>query len=653
MAEIFDSILGQESGEESDATRASSPHPFAAALAADMSRHDPEVAAKTAAFLDEQTKVLEAQRHALEDDRIAFEAERTPRLIGVWLKTGFQIFAALVFTVLGAGAALMLIDAVNSRSVVVDIFKAPAALASRGLTGDVIAVGLLDELTRLQAATRVPGAKRDLKNDWANDIKVEIPDTGISLGEIGKLLHQRFGHDLHIGGDLVQTETGGLKLTVRGDGVLPKSFSGSDLDKLTTEAAEYVYGESQPMQFDAYLTNMSRNDDAIAFAKSHVAGASVSVQSNLLNEWALATIGKGGPHALVQALALYRQAVRIRPDFWTGYDNTMFAMSVSGDEEGAVRVGQQMIKVAGGRPGRAPEYLYDGYDQEVYDLQANRAEDLADVAATGGTGTIAVGSELLGVAILDAQLHEVDTARLRLTTTVWDSKLHRDAATAAFANALIGEEVGDFHGAAKAWDDFAVAYADPAISSGGNPGMCSAAPTYQRTGQPAKADAALAAPMKAAGISTYVDCYRFKGDVLDLRGDWKDAQAWYANAVKLGPDIPSGYYSWGMALVRHGDLAGAAAKFASANAAGPHWADPLEAWGEVLMLQNRSDLALPKFAEADKHAPNWGHLHLRWGEALFYAGKKDEAQKQFARAALLWLSPPDKAALEKFSGRQN
>jgi tetratricopeptide (TPR) repeat protein len=118
--------------------------------------------------------------------------------------------------------------------------------------------------------------------------------------------------------------------------------------------------------------------------------------------------------------------------------------------------------------------------------------------------------------------------------------------------------------------------------------------TYEKTGQPAKADAAL----NAVGKLTYVDCYRFRSDLLDLRGDWAGAQAWYAKAVKLGPSIPSGYYSWGVALAKHGNLGDVAAKFTEANRHGPHWADPLKAWGDVLA----------KYDEALKYAPNWAAL---------------------------------------------
>jgi tetratricopeptide (TPR) repeat protein len=280
-----------------------------------------------------------------------------------------------------------------------------------------------------------------------------------------------------------------------------------------------------------------------------------------------------------------------------------------GDEEGVLPVGQQMMKLAGGRPGKAEEARYLAYDQQVYNLQAARAGFLAEFTATGGTSNLGgVGYEVLVIAQLDVQLHEVDTARLRLTTAVWDPKSHPDVAQAYYVQALLAEEIGDLSKAAKYWDDYAGVYADPVVAMGMPASMCWAAPTYQKTAQPAKADAALEAPMKAAGIGTYIDCYRFKGDVLELRGDWAGAQEWYAKAVKLGPSIPSGYYSRGMALAKHGDLNGAAAKFKDANLKGPHWADPLKAWGDVLANQGHTKEALVKYDEALKYAPNWKEL---------------------------------------------
>ena len=112
--------------------------------------------------------------------------------------------------------------------------------------------------------------------------------------------------------------------------------------------------------------------------------------------------------------------------------------------------------------------------------------------------------------------------------------------------------------------------------------------------------------MKTAG--TFVDCYRFRADILDGRGDWPGAQKAYADAVALAPDLPAAYYSWGVALANHGDLPGAEAKFKDANRRGPHWADPLKAWGDVLVKQGKRQDALAKYDEALRYTPNWKQL---------------------------------------------
>ena len=78
--------------------------------------------------------------------------------------------------------------------------------------------------------------------------------------------------------------------------------------------------------------------------------------------------------------------------------------------------------------------------------------------------------------------------------------------------------------------------------------------------------------------------------------------------MTLAPDLPAGYYSWGLALTRHGDLVGAEAKLKDANQRGPHWADPLKAWGDVLVKQVKIKEALVKYDEGLKYAPNWQQL---------------------------------------------
>jgi predicted Zn-dependent protease len=246
------------------------------------------------------------------------------------------------------------------------------------------------------------------------------------------------------------------------------------------------------------------------------------------------------------------------------------------------------------------------YDGVVWDLPAERAELIADMESTSGVGTLGfqTGTENLTVAQFEVQMHDVEAAALRLKTTPVDERNVPDVAQAEMDRALLAEEGRELKTAAREWDAFAVAYTNPIFSSHATASICFAAVTFEKTGQPAKADAAL----KPFGNFTFVDCYRFRGDVQDLRGDWSGAQEWYAKAVKLAPSLPAGYYSWGVALTKRGDFVGAAAKLELANQKGPHWADPLKAWGDVLAKQGRPKEALWKYNEALKYAPNWKQL---------------------------------------------
>ena len=601
---------------------------FAAAIAAIASRQDPAVARETELFLVKQSKLLDVQTEHLEvEHELHMESLRAKarearlRRVGMRLRIGFQILVVALSAAIGVGLVSMVKDAVTSHSVVIDPFDTPPTLAGRGISGKVVAAGLLDVLTKIQAANRSGAERRALSNAWTGEISVEIPETGLSVGQIERILKDRFGHDQHVEGDLVTTGNGGLALTVRGNGILPKTFDddGLNLEKVLTQAGEYVYGQSQPGLWAAYLTNNNRADEAIAFAKANYRGVEASEKPYVLNYWADAITVKGGEAAITNALPLYREAVRLKPDYWAGYANIMFALAGLGDEEGLVRTGEHIVSLAGGRPGLAPENAYLNYDQMVWDLRAERAAAIADAELHGGIGTntVATGAQDLYVAQIDAQMHDVDAARFRINTTTIDAKEVTDVAAAAIGQAYVEEEVGDLKAAAREWDAFALAYGDPTVSTANPQQICFAAVTYELTGQAAKADAAL----KPYGDRTFTDCYRFKGDVLDLRGDWAGAQDWYAKTVKLGPSIPSGYYSWGVALVKHGDVDGAAAKFADANRTGPHWADPLKAWGDVLVKRGKFQEALAKYDEALKYAPNWKQLK----EARFEASHKRTA----------------------------
>jgi hypothetical protein len=295
MAEgLLDGVLGGEE-EKIDPTECGT-GPIVAAVAANLANQNPEAAAETAAMFREQTQLLKSQRKNVEAEYEFFEAEWGPRLLALRLRTGFQIFFALFATVIGVGLAIVIYAAVQSRSVVINPFDAPPALAAKSLSGKVLAAGLLDVLTRIQAASRSNAEGRSLSNAWTNEIAIDVPETGISIGQLERMIKTRFGHDQHIEGDLVLTEQGSLALTVRGTGILPKTFTDEarNLGKILTEAGEYVYSQSQPGLCAAYLNNNDRIDEGIRFAQGAYATADSGDRPYLLNAWANGIATKGG-----------------------------------------------------------------------------------------------------------------------------------------------------------------------------------------------------------------------------------------------------------------------------------------------------------------------------------------------------------------------
>jgi tetratricopeptide (TPR) repeat protein len=607
MAEsgVVSGVLGRDSEAPADGSAPETPtalDPTAAALAAEVARDNPELAQEASAYFRKQSHLVEVQTEHLHEQRAVNLQLLKLRRFAERLRVGLQLFVILVATVIGIGGAILIRDAINSRSVVVESFDAPPALVARGVTGTVVAGGLLDELRGLQSATRADAAKRDLANAWTGEIKLAVPEAGISFGEFSRMLKARFGHDLHIEGEVIQTDSGGLALTVRGDGVAARKFTGTagDLDNLITQAAGYVYSQSEPVLWAYYLTNKGRNDEALAFSKAAYAGADKDDRPYLLNTWANAMSNVGGSPR--EALALYSAARKLKPDYWVAYNNVMQAYWLLGDEENSWKEGEAMRVVAGGRPGRAPETYYQNSDILTWNLGPWLDETVADADASGGIGSNIGGVAAVNIADIDVRLHDLAAAELSLQTIKPDPADHGTTAMVHFVRGKLAVEAGDTATSVTEMEAFQTTYANPEVSSQYPGYLCWVAPVEALAGHAERADLIL----RTAG--SYVDCYRFRGDILDARGDWEGAQKAYAAAVSLAPDLPAGYYSWGVALARHGDLAGAEAKFRDASRRGPHWADPLKAWGDLLVKQGKTKEALARYAAALGYAPNWKQL---------------------------------------------
>ena len=558
------------------------------------------MAKEATAYSRKQAHLVEVQTEHLHEQRAVNLSLLKLKRFAERLSVALRLFLILVATVIGLGGLVLIHDALSSRRVVIESFNTPStqpvAVSLEELSRHSCWASSTDCRLRPEARPLSMTHKRLVGGTGARTAQA-----GLSIGDLSRVLKARFGHDLHVDGDLVQTEAGDLELTVRGDGIAQNTLYGKAdrLSLLTKQIAEYVYGQSEPALYATNLSDQGRDAEMIIFCQGAYAGASGSDRPYLLNAWSIGLFNTGG--SLQQALLLLRTAIQIKPDFWIGYTNIQNVLWAQGDEEGVWRAGEDMRRAAGGRPGRAPELTYGNWDELTGNYAAALDGLLKDAEANAGAGTqsTALNPQL---AELYARVHDPAAAELELQTTKPDPNDPTIAALTHFVRGVLASDSGDATRAVNEMEAFRASYANPKVSRN-YPGYdCLVGPAEEAAGHPDKADEVLTAAGK------HVDCYRFRADLLDDRGDWERAQKAYADAVALAPHLPAAYYSWGVALARHGDFAGALEKFRVANQRGPHWADPLKAWADVLAKQGKIKDSLAKYNEALKYAPHWAEL---------------------------------------------
>ena len=595
-------------------------------------------------YLRRQGELQKVQHEILKEER---QGQRIQNL-RERLRIVFEVALALLVLTLASLAGKLVYGAWNAQNVILSAFDVPPALETQGNSGKVLAASLLDRLQELQAETRATVAKRGVEDAWSGDVKLEIPEAHISIGELQRYLREWLGHDTRIGGSLVQGADGALTLTVRGNGFAAKSFAGKAdaLHTLIDQAAEYIYGASETYRFGTYLSDRGRFEEAIALIKSAYSTALPADRPLLLNVWGNAASGLGRNE---EAIDRYREAIRLKPDYWVAWSNIANNQVNQLQEEAALQTMGEMERAASrGHWFSEPlsSVLLVIGEELRWDLPAAHREQLLDMAQHDGHGTLSAEEAPIDAQTL-AQLHDHRAAELELQTSPGAGSDPYVVTQSAFTRGLIALERGEYAKALpllQSADTAVAASTDLQSNFASNP-SCWLALAEEWTGAPAaKVDADLARG------GTLVDCYRFKADISDHRGNWLLAQQQYAAAVALAPSIPSSYFSWGEALARHGDLDGAIARFTDANQRGPHWADPLKSWGDALAARHDDRGAAEQYQRAEEYAPNWAQLRLSWGRALDRLGRHERAVEQYRKALDQDLTEAERKSLQGCCG---
>jgi tetratricopeptide (TPR) repeat protein len=630
---------------------------------------------KADAYLDKHAALidLQMQQVRLQNENLRQQDEYELSHLR-WRRFNDQMAGAAQIMLVGLGMLIVVAvaaaiwNASQADGLVVDSFSVPPSFAASGMNGDVVADDITQKLAAIRGITNAHSlvSSKDVRQEHDKDIKVEIPQTGISLSEAWRYLRLWLGNERHLSGHLRSLPDGQIALNVSLGGADSFNFTGKpgDLDRLEDQAAERVFATVDPVNTVVYLDAKGREAESIEAAKHVIAlggnkgelADAYSLYSNMIRDI---------DGDVEQSLAEAKLALAIDPKTVPPHLEVMRSERLLGHDEAVL---EQARLIADLHPEdnigswRTANGL--GIVRQLASFyRAMETGDFAELLVQPcTTSTCSLSEAALRRAGDAARLHDPELSKASIAQALAAATASKNdltqtgnvdkiqlARTKYYLDASLGHwdaaanDARNLSDAVMADEDYGVRNRTLQALTQVLPLLADA---LARSGDLRNARGTI----EATPTDCY-DCERVRGEIDALDHNSRHAAFWFARAVHDAPSIPFAYADWGAMLLRAGQYDDAIAKFKQANEKGPHFADPREMWGEALMLRNRSDLALAKFEEANKYAPNWGRLHLKWGEALFYAGKKDEAKKQIAAAATLDLSAADKVQLATMSAR--
>ena len=557
--------------------------------------------------------------------------------IGFVLRAMTGLVGLLAALALGA----MAWTAHQADGLVVEAFAVPSDLARQGMVGTAVASAVLDQLARLDRESNAAQSLA-ITDGWSAQSRVVIPQTGVSLDEVDRLLRRWLGHETHITGEVSLTAAG-VAISARASGGSTVTIAGAagDLTVLAAGVAEQLLAQARPVEYGRLLHIRGQTDAAI---RAYIA---VVDSSESQAERAQAHRNLGGLYLIQNRNS--EAAVELREAIRLGAQNARLVLAYVEHALGHNQVAaeQSALAVADDRRRRG-----DNAVQRAWQLANTRMHHALLVGAYQSAERLVVPALAVrargGYDVSQRQdymdaligLHRTSDARRETPEMQRDSRTGERAES--FRIPLMVKAAAadhDWTGVLQTLDTGTVTPAWAIMDAPtGDPWRALA---LARLGRLAEAQA-LAATLPR-------DCYRclrIRGEVAEVAGDRRGADSWFAEAIRQNPALPFAQTDWGRVRLARGDIDGALKLAAEGHARTADFADPLELWAEALLAKGDAKAAAAKFAQAEALAPRWGRLHLKWGEALAKQGKADEARAKWRAAASMDLSPTERATLK-------
>ena len=531
---------------------------------------------------------------------------------------------------------------------IVEPFHVPASLEARGLDGTTIANRLTDRFAVMRDLSDSSRAEDSYANGGDSDIKIAIPNTGVSVGDVWRYLREWLGHDRTIGGDVTMVGDQ-VEITARISGGNGESFRAALADPTPAidAAAASIFKQTQPYRYALVIFHTKGPEAAIPLLRDIAEqGSDVRERQWGYVGWTttLNVLGR-----LDEAALRARQGIALDPSFGKVYSNLSDAYSLIGRSEAQLAANREVVELllTPAQSQLSPTGFGHTRDSGKAVIDELLRDDQVQLAVLQHQGTLPEyngnsRNARMHTLVLLSRLGEIQRAAQSLPLLPFN-----DSEFGAQAWGVAAEFAMETGRTAKppAMMERGFAAAGPLPT-----GMTLAdvaPPTMARYAELLVAAGRVGDAAKAIA-PTRLDCYPClvaRGEVAAAQRDLPAATRWFAEAARQGPSLPQADYQWGRMLAAYDNGAAALAHFAVATKRAPGWWQPPYAAGRLLIAAHRFAEARTQLEKAHAAAPKRADVALALGRAQWLDGDRKAALATWAAARRLDLLRPDLAWL--------
>ncbi len=609
----IEGVLDSEPEEREGAAAGAGADAVALSLALQKASQDPELSRAASEYLLEQRRLVQLEiKHFDEEHRLAIAAAKRKRYADR-IRNTLSTLVALIVLALVVAIGRMTVEAINDHSIVVEGFTVPPDLAARGASSQAVAENLVSRLAAIRSTVNRTSLAQteEIRADQTSSVKIEIPQTGVSLDELEHFVHRWLGHQILVSGEVLNETGGDISIGLHIAGAEPIEVRGpsADLDRLIQETAERAFSSFDPSNYVIYLWATGRGPEALNAAEHEVRSPEVQKIGSLQERASAYSLWGGVDPDQQRALSRSLISIDLDPRVMVGWWQAAKNSAQLGHDQAAfeyhhrvlgTKIGDQLPQMRGGYP-----YII----REAHSAIDAASGDIAALAADWRHFPLSVTDRYAQRARIAAALHDEPRSREQLADALVAGARDDEARDIDW---YVSSAAGDW---SQALSDAKVLVEEETANKGPTSEDWTGERALQTVYRPRLAYAELmnkdVTSAAALIAQTSADCYlcvRIRALIAASANDPTGADRWFAEAIRQAPDLPMAYLEWGQTLLVRGDLAGASKQLTLAHEKGPHFADPLKALGDVLVKQGHPKEALSKYDEALNYAPNWPTL---------------------------------------------